>query len=367
MKFLFIITLFLLTGCDDKVVNNVNTGNSGGEGNSNNEWLIPVNEVFDGGPGKDGIPSIDDPQFVEANSVDFLKDDDLVVVIKIGEEIKIYPHLILDWHEIVNDEIGSEKIALTYCPLTGSALAWERIIDGTETTFGVSGLLYNSNLIPYDRKTGSNWSQMLNQSVNGEKKGDKAKLYNIVETKWKTVKNISGVKVLSTSTGFSRSYGVYPYGDYKENQDKLIFPVKNKDSRLPGKTRVLGVIFNDLSTVFPETMFGDNYSVIETFIGTQSITVIGSKEAGIFIPFLSTNSSGNKLELKILSQGNFPDIITDKDGNVWNVFGENIVAKTTSENLITPEKSFIAYWFAWTAFNPDAIVMGQQDIVNPGN
>ena len=92
---------------------------------------------------------------------------ELVVGIVIDGHARAYPHKILDWHEIINDKIGNTAFAITYCPLTGTALGWDRTVNGTETTFGVSGLLYNTNLIPYDRLTGSYWSQMLSKSIRG--------------------------------------------------------------------------------------------------------------------------------------------------------------------------------------------------------
>ena len=122
-----------LSNDDDNNTNNDNTSN---------EWLIPISEVKDGGPGKDGIPSIDNPIFVSASVITSLNDNDLVVGVVKNNEAKAYPHTILDWHEVVNDEISGAFITLNYCPLTGTAFGWESISNETKTTFGVSGLLY---------------------------------------------------------------------------------------------------------------------------------------------------------------------------------------------------------------------------------
>ncbi|MEL6945943.1 MAG: DUF3179 domain-containing (seleno)protein, partial [Bacteroidota bacterium] len=179
----------------------------------NESWLIPKSEVRDGGPGKDGIPSIDNPIFIDAETADFLDPDDLIVGVKVGDDIRAYPHLILDWHEIVNDQLDDLALSLNYCPLTGTAIGWNRTIDGNTTTFGVSGLLYNTNLMPYDRLTNSTWSQMRLDCVGGELKGESADLYPVVETTWANwKKRYRNTKVLSTNTGFNRRYGQYPYG-----------------------------------------------------------------------------------------------------------------------------------------------------------
>ncbi|MEM8528113.1 MAG: DUF3179 domain-containing (seleno)protein [Bacteroidota bacterium] len=163
LKYLNLIALLVLFyACEKESVPDTES-----EGN----WLIPQNEIRDGGPGKDGIPSIDNPEFVAVNDIDFLSEDDLVVGVKVGAEIRAYPHLILDWHEIVNDQLEDLSLALNYCPLTGTAIGWKSKIDGKVTTFGVSGLLYNTNLMPYDRLTNSTWSQMRLDCVEGELQG----------------------------------------------------------------------------------------------------------------------------------------------------------------------------------------------------
>lgn len=135
INFLFVITFLIIihTGCD--TVESTKTNNTSGD------WLLKENEIFDGGPGKDGIPALESPNFTDVTSIRYLTDNDLVLIAKINGEIKIYPHPILDWHEIINDGIGGTKYAITYCPLTGSGISWNRTIDGVETTFGVSTIL----------------------------------------------------------------------------------------------------------------------------------------------------------------------------------------------------------------------------------
>jgi hypothetical protein len=179
--------LHLLAGCllmaacgvSDDNISLPNTPPGGNNPGSSNEWSIPREQVLDGGPGKDGIPSIDQPQFTSASAVGFLDPDDLVLGIKVGEEVRAYPHPILDWHEIVNDQVADRFVAITYCPLTGTGVAWNRELDGAVTTFGVSGLLYNSNMIPYDRESDSNWSQILLESVNGQRLGQSIETFQL--------------------------------------------------------------------------------------------------------------------------------------------------------------------------------------------
>ena len=168
---LFFISLFIAACANSFSANSTN--------NPAKDWLIPADEVYNGGPGKDGIPSLSNPEFVTPAEAGYLNSSSLVLVYKNGSDIRIYPHAILNWHEIINDNISGSKITVSFCPLTGSGMGFERMVEQKgalrETSFGVSGLLYNTNLILYDRLTDSYWSQMRLQCVGGELKGQKPK------------------------------------------------------------------------------------------------------------------------------------------------------------------------------------------------
>ena len=232
----------------------------------NSPWLIPINEIRDGGPGKDGIPSVDSPNFTNANDVSFLNDNDLVIGIVNDNETKAYPHIIMDWHEVSNDEVGNDFITLNYCPLTGTAFAWESIANGTRSTFGVSGLLYNANLILYDRNTDSNWSQLSLECVNGTLINNKPILLDVVETNWKTWKTLyPNSKILNKQTGFSRTYGTSPYGDYSTNNNRFIFKPAITNSALPNKDRVYCIIDDNKSKVYEFSSFAGGKVIKDTF------------------------------------------------------------------------------------------------------
>ncbi|MEM9985752.1 MAG: DUF3179 domain-containing protein [Bacteroidota bacterium] len=224
---------------------------------SDPDWAIPSNRVLDGGPGKDGIPSLENLSFIAPEEVGYLDGDDLVVGFKAGDDARAYPHRILDWHEIVNDLLDDEVyVSINYCPLTGTASAWNRVINNEVTTFGVSGKLYSTNLMPYDRETDSYWSQMRFDCVNGSLIGEEAETYMIVETTWTTWRTMfPDSKILTPQTGFNRDYTRYPYGDYLTNDDFLIFPLEYDDTRLGRKDRVHGVIINGRAKVYPLNLF----------------------------------------------------------------------------------------------------------------
>jgi len=214
---------------------------------SESGWLVPQSKVRDGGPGPDGIPAIDNPVFVSVDQVS-LDLDELVVGIKIGDQVRAYPHNILNWHEIVNDNFSesNESVSLSYCPLTGSSLLWQAFDESSDKTFGTSGLLYNTNLVLYDRETNSLWSQMLQQSINGNQISTRPIKLTAIETTWQTWKAMyPSSEILSEDTGFSRNYQRFLYGSYRSD-NSVYFPVDNQDDRLHRKKRVLG--FNSEKT-----------------------------------------------------------------------------------------------------------------------
>lgn len=334
---LFVIIL----SCDSVESNSTNINDS--------KWLVPKNEVYDGGPGKDGIPALESPELSSIENISYLEEEDLVIIFEQGSNIRIYPHQILDWHEIINDKIGNTAYSITYCPLTGSAICWDRVIGGNETTFGVSGLLYNSNLIPYDRATGSNWSQMLNKSINGVLISEQIVKYPIIETSWATAKNAyDNAEVVTTNTGYNRNYGRYPYGNYKTRNDQLIFPVNNSDNRLENKVRVIGILGNNGTKAYSISEFEGGKRIITDSLGNEDYLIYGDSEKNIMTAFKIT-SRNSSLTFK-LSSLPLPFIIEDNEGNHYDWFGNS--RNIESEDLQKAD-SFISYWFAWAAFYPE--------------
>lgn len=220
------------------------------------DWSVSITEVF-AGTGKDAIPALETPSsfaYKERDFIDtgyYLQEDDLVIGLKIGDEIRAYPHSILDWHEVVNDQLGLQDIAIVYCPFTGTGMAWDRQIGGELTTFGVSGFLYNNNVVPYDRKTESYWSQMAGTCINGDLLGTSPQRYPIIETTWGNWKSMFDLpQIISEETGYGFIYSRYPYGDYRTNSQSVTFPIRYDDKRLPRKERVHGIVINGKAKVY---------------------------------------------------------------------------------------------------------------------
>ncbi len=311
-------------------------------------WAIPKEAVVDAGVGKDGIPSIDNPQFSPPEDIISAFDDQLVLGFEHNGEYRAYPVQILDWHEIVNDEIDGLPVAITYCPLTGTGLGWSRLVGGSVSTFGVSGLLYNSNLMPYDRRTNSTWSQQAIECVNGFFIGEQPKTYNVIETTFRTWKaSFPHTKIMNGNTGFNRVYSVYPYGDYRTNDDLIFFPLTNEDDRLPAKEKVLGVLIREQVKGYPFPS-GDGRELLIDTIDQKPLLIIRSRSEMILTAF----NAREGIEYQSLSDSPLPDLFRDNQGNIYDLSGRVIRGPDQNARLSKP-LAFMGFWFSWAAFYPE--------------
>ncbi len=272
---------------------------------------IPLDEILSGGPPKDGIPSLDNPQFVQAKDADFLDDKDRILGISRPHQAKAYPIKILNWHEIVNDTLGNLPIVMTYCPLCGSGIGFKRIVGTKVVTFGVSGLLYQSDLLMYDHQTNSLWSQMAMKAVTGDFVGQTLTPIFVEHTTWEDWRQTHPESlVLSIQTGHSRNYDRDPYAGYSKIDD-LFFPVGRTDGRFPPKEWVLGVEVNGKFKAYP---------------------------------FMELRKTSGKIRDKLNGQ----DYVV-----WWDPQSQN--AKAIGETGF-PLPAVQTYWFAWAAFHPETEV-----------
>jgi len=351
---LFLLSLSLLTACGGG-------GGGGGDGasqiaGSTTGWLVPENEIRDGGPGKDGIPAISSPTFAPlAQQSSGL--NALVIGVSFDGDEHAIPHDIMDWHEVLNLTTQTGPTVVSYCPLTGSALHWKGVENDSDATFGVSGLLYNSNLILYDRQTDSNWSQMGIQAIEGTRRSQRPQGLPLVEMTlgaWQEMYPDS--LLLSRTTGFSRDYGRYPYGSFRTNTE-LLFPVDVLDNRLHEKARVLGVFNSSVARAYVIDDLEDTIEVINDDLGGEPIVVVGSATRKFAVAFSRTLADGTELTF-LPSSTALPSLIEDQEGNTWDVFGRALTGPREGESL-TVTQSHIAYWFAWGAFHKQSEIHNQ--------
>jgi len=279
---------------------------------------LPVEQILPGGPPRDGIPALSDPKLVRPAQAGYLKPGDRVVGIELHGEARAYPIPILNWHEIVNDAIDGQRFAITYCPLCGTALAFDASVDGEPTDFGVSGLLYNSDVLLYDRATESLWSQILGQAVAGERVGKKLTPIPISHTTWRDwQEKHPDTLVLSEDTGHFRDYSRDPYAGYE--QSRYTYFAVNHEAP-------------------------DNYHPKEIVVG---LGVDGIYKA---YPFIELDKQGKR---------RFSDSVNGRSFNFdWDSENRSI---TITDNAGKAVAGIQGFWFAWFAFHPDTQVFKAAD------
>ena len=311
--------------------------------------IVPLDQIVGGGPPPDGIPSIDNPKFISVQEASkFLEDSELVLGLNINGDIRAYPLQILVWHEIVNDEIGSIPVAVTYCPLCFTNQVFNRSLDdGQEVVeFGTSGKLYNSNLVMYDRTSKSLWSQAMAEGIVGKYAGTKLERVPFDVAYWKEWKQLyPDSKILSRDTGSNRPYGVDPYGDYYTNSD-VLFPISNRDDRLGLKEIVVGFENKGQYKAYKLQEIEDN-KVINDQVNGKSITLFSSYP--FMIRAYDPIAQGQTLEFTYNPKSkNFLD---EQTGSEWNFEGKAISGQMKGKQL-TRLPFDEGFWFEWVAFHP---------------
>ncbi len=186
--------------------------------------LIKWDEILSGGPPKDGIPSIDKPQFSPLSDIRDLAPNEPVIGLDIGGDARAYPLRILIWHEIVNDVVGDRPVTITYCPLCNSAIVFDRRVGARLLDFGTTGKLRNSDLVMYDRQTETWWQQFTGEAIVGELLGTELKLVPArLESFGEFRARHPQGRVLVSSQSISRSYGSNPYVGYDTSARPFLY------------------------------------------------------------------------------------------------------------------------------------------------
>lgn len=333
---------------------------------------IDLSVLRSGGPPPDGIPSIDEPVFHAAAGVDYLRATDPVVALEINGDARAYPLDIMIWHELVNDTVGGVPVSVAYCPLCNSVTVYEREIDGRVLEFGVSGLLYNSSLVMFDRQTETLWSHFSGEPLYGAL--SEAELVSIPATivgfgSWQA-EHPDGL-VLNRQTGETRNYGANPYPGYDDVDASPFLFEGEVDGRFTAMTRVVGVEdeSGSAAAAFPLLELRET-GVASSSLGGEAVVafwVPGAVSAlddqqvsggvdvgatGVFSPVVG----GETLTFVSSTDDDGKTVIEDTEtGSTWNIFGE----ATAGELVGTQLDQFIhidTFWFAWIAFHPDSAV-----------
>lgn len=337
-------------------------------------YTVPPEEIISGGVPRDGIRSIDEPEFVGFDETsEWLEDTEPVIALELNGQARAYPLSILTRHEIVNDEMGGIPIAVTYCPLCNSALVFDRRVDGQVYEFGVSGLLRNSDLVMYDRTTESLWQQFTGEGIVGEHAGDQLDIYPSTLVSYADFRAAyPDGEVLST---MGRPYGENPYAGYDQREGRPFLFTGQLDERLPAMMRVVGIEVDGEMKAYPYDVLSEQ-RVVHDAVGGQEVVIffrfgtnsaLGARviaeaedvgAAAAYDPSLS----GQTLTFRV--EGD--EFVDEQTGSTWNILGQAVAGELAGEQL-SPVVYHSDFWFSWAAFFPQtAIYTGEEAEMSSG-
>ncbi len=328
--------------------------------------LVDITRIISGGPPPDGIPAIDKPKFLKASDVTFLDPAEPVLALEVGGEARAYPVQVLIWHEIVNDTVGGVPVAVTYCPLCNSALAFDRRAADRVLDFGTSGKLYQSDLVMYDRQTESLWPQIEGRAVAGTLTGTELTPYIVSTVTWEEwLSTHPDDWVLSRDTGHDRDYGRNPYVGYDNPEGTPFLFDAEADPRLPAQTRVLGLSEGEEAVAVMLETLADAGTLEADLAGRPVVLfarpglasaldqpdIAEGREVAATGAFEAT-VDGQRLHFSVDGE----DFVDDETGTRWNLLGEAIDGPMSGQGL-TQVQHVDTFWFAWAAFQPDTRIV----------
>lgn len=320
--------------------------------------LIPGDEIYDSGVLEGGIPALTNPKYDSVLASDAVIADSLYGIdLEIAGEHRFYPVQIMNWHEVVNDTIDGRDVAITYCPLCGTGVVYDRSVnlsfdnfEGTETlSFSATGRVYNNNTILKDSTTNSLWIQATGTAVQGSAIGRSLTVIPSRMMTWATWKDLypSGL-VLSTNTGYERDYTRHPYGNYDTSKG-LYFPLNYTNTAAFSPKWVTYAVTDGVNgVVFADMVLGGTGLNTAKLSDVDVIAVYDFDRDSPRV-FYAQDESGDALTFSFdFAKKRLTD---NETGSVWSDEGRAISGsmKGTQLRELTVTRG---YWFCISAMHP---------------
>lgn len=272
---------------------------------------FPRSQVVSGGVPLDGIPALTNPAFVGTDGVgNFLSESDMVIGLEMNGEARAYPHNVLWWHEVINDQIGGQNVTVTFCPLTGTALAFDA---GTTQ--------------------------------------DRLSMIPSVESTWARWKELHPDTRVVAGSNSSRNLNAYPYGNYRSDNTSPLFPLSQAlDGRFPPKRMVHGVLINNLPKAYPFSSMGAKAAINDRFADTDILVIFD--QAGKMALSYNRQVGSQTLTFSVVEEGSPFRVRDQETGTIWSVEGVGLTGPLAGQQLTRLQDAYNAFWFAWAAFWP---------------
>ncbi len=295
---------------------------------SQDEWSVSKQFLKEGTP----FELMNTPNFKTVQEISSLSDDSKVALVSFKNEVRVYPYRYTNQFEIINDTFDGNFISISYCPITQSAICFNREVNGKIYNLIASGYLFKDNMVPSDENLIFFISQMLMKGIKGEIANKQLDHFNLIETKWKTVK-----------TYFPNAMVFFHNNSKKKS---------NKGNTSKKSSFAYGILNTEKTTetveLFQLDYFSKNTTSTTKNINQNIAIIIGNEEKKIFASYYVPNNKS----LHLLDEDQFPNIIADTKGNIYNIFGYAISGPDTGLQLKSP-KAYVAQLWAWKDFYED--------------
>ncbi len=226
---------------------------------------------------KNGIPTLNTPRKIPGAQANWLQPEERVVGIVVQNTALAYPLRILAYHECINDSKNDIHFAVTFCPLCDCVNVWNREVNGEVLEFGITGMLYQSNILLFDRQPSveeeSLWCQLEAKAIAGPYKGKKLETISYQLMSWQQWKQKHPkTYVLSQKTGYFNEYNPDFFPDYYSS-DELLFPVNHKNNLLSPKERIVGVLANGVAKAYPIELVDNKVKRIVDSVGGEPLVI----------------------------------------------------------------------------------------------
>ncbi len=328
--YIFFSVLFLISCSDNDPLQN--TGNNQEEYG----WSVPKEKIRGS---FNPFPLVLDPDMIKTKNINFILEDSRIALISFNDEIRAYPYEFVSKYEAVNDRIGNMEYTLSFCPITKSGIAFDRNFSNKKLILKASGYLYQENQVLYDEKTDSYWSQMLLQSIKGVYSGKKPATFHHVELPWKMVKTYFPEALVFTRESIDNK----PEPDKKEVPEKseLFYGFLNKNLNPKSDVNI---------SIYRFQSFSKATVLKKKFIQNKELLIIGNSDEH----FITSYINNIKADFTAV-QNQFPVVMKDDLGNLWNLFGKAVSGPDKGKQLESPTDFFALLW-AWEDFYDHIII-----------
>lgn len=335
-------------------------------------------DIISGGPPKNGIPPIYQPQFIsiqDAETLEWMTDDQPMTILEWNGDARAYPLGILTFHEVVNDIVGGEPILVTYCPLCYTSIAFKRTFGDTVLNFGTTGNVRDSNLVMWDDVSESWWQQITGEAILGDMAGAQLEFVPVFTTSFGEFKaTYPEGTVLSPASGaleFQPYYGRSQYYRYDSPNNRPFLFTGDLDERIDPVGRILGLQIEETTIAFPFTVLED-HPVTETTIEGRPVVVFwkpGTRSALDIEEIALARDVGSAAAFDPTIDGQVLTFVADEEtgairdtqtGSTWSILGIALDGPLASTQLETLNGEN-GLWFSWAIFRPDTQIYAPPD------